>query len=539
MVDKVGLKKEDNNNKEFIKKLIARFESLKAQRSEIEPIRQEIIDLVCPYRGKASEDKKIWDTTATSASDKLASLLHNLITPFGSRWHGLVAPDPQSGSFFASQENKLIREQCDHFVMELFAQRELPASGFNLCLKDFYTEVVLFGMGCFYVSEREGGGLRYISVPVSSIVCSANHENVVDTVFEEFSLTPENVAKKWGYDALSDKMKEDLDRSDPQKYEFFQAVFPDKEDDYEGYKKVIVSIDENRIIEEGYHRVMPYIVGRYEASPSNPFGYSPTHKASPSIRRLNALSASVSLYSEKALNPAVLTSEDTRGKTFSTKPKTVNHGWMDRQGRPRAVPFFTGSDARPSHEEMQRLQMQIRELYLLDLFQVLADRASRSATESMEKTLEKGIFISAIVGGLQAEFVGSMVKREIDILYQDQGDIRGLGKDLKVSYTSPLYKYQKAEELNGIVQGIRVNAEIASMTGDPTPLMMFNPYLCGKYAADGSGVPEVLVLSEEDTKQKLIEKQKQAEASQMKQLTMEESIKTGGAIAQDRAKGEV
>lgn len=76
-------------------------------------------------------------------------------------------------------------------------------------------------MGCFYVRERKGGGLSYISVPVSSIVCSANHENVIDTVFEEFTLTAENIVQKWGYDALSDKMREDIQKSEPQSYQFF------------------------------------------------------------------------------------------------------------------------------------------------------------------------------------------------------------------------------------------------------------------------------------------------------------------------------
>ncbi|RPD37673.1 phage tail protein, partial [Candidatus Liberibacter solanacearum] len=498
-----------------VNELISQFDVLKTQRDESELSRRnEVFKYVCPYRQKGHFENERRDTTATSASDKLSSLLQNLITPYGSRWHELIASDNQSGSFTNFLENKILKEECEALVDELFAQREVPESGFNLCLKDFYTEVVLFGMGCFYITERKGGGLRYISVPVSSIVCSTNHENVIDTVFEEFTLKAEDIAKKWGHEALSDPMKEDLHRSDPKKYEFFQAVFPDEKDKYLGYRCVVVCKDESRVMQEGYHRVMPYIIGRYEASNDTPFGYSPTYKALPAIRRLNELSHAISLYSDRGLNPALALPEGFKGKEFSTDAKAKNYGFMSRDGKRLALPLETGKDPRPSHEELQRLQLQIREIYMLDLFQVLADRASRSAAESMEKTREKGIFISAIVGGLQAEFVGSMVRREIDVLLHAKGEDRGAFKGVRTFYTSPLYKYQKAEIASSNMQALRAGAEVANLTGDPTVMAMIATYDFGLDTFRSNGLSERLLLSQEDTSKKLAGQRQQAEEAQ-------------------------
>lgn len=527
----------EDKDRQLVNELVSRFDMLKAQRDESESRRRrEVFDLVCPYRRKGNFKRKRWDTTATSASDKLASLLHNLITPFGSRWHGLIAPD-KKGSFTYFAEDKMLREGCERLVDELFAQREVPESGFNLCLKDFYTEVVLFGMGCFYVTRRKGGGLRYISVPVSSIVCSTNHENVIDTVFEEFTLKAEDVAKKWGMDELSDEMKADLNSSNPKTYTFFQAVFPDKEDEYQGYKRVVVCTDESRILDTGYHRVMPYIIGRYEASNDSPFGYSPTYKALPAIRRLNELSQASSLYSDRSLNPPMNLAEEVRGKSISTDAKSKNYGMFDRRtGMHLVQPLELKTDPRPAHTEIQRLELQIRESYMLDLFQLLADRASRSATESMEKTREKGIFISAIVGGLQAEFVGAMVKREIDVLLHNQGADRGALKGVRISYTSPLYKYQKAEIASSNMQALRAIAEAANITGDPTLLAMVKSYEFGEETLQDLGMSERLIFSEEDTNKKIAGQRQQAEEAQMKQLAIEQSMKTGGAIAELKAK---
>lgn len=165
--------------------------------------------------------------------------------------------------------------------------------------------------------------------------------------------------------------------------------------------------DENRIMEEGQYRVMPYIIGRYEACPDKIYGFSPAIKALAAIRRLNELSGSLSQYAELTQHLPIGASSSMRGQPFSMKPKAINYGVLDRNGRSLFAPITVGNPA-PSTYEIQRLEDQIRKIFMLDLFQVFADRASRSATESMEKTREKGVFISAIVGGLQAEFVGSM-----------------------------------------------------------------------------------------------------------------------------------
>lgn len=131
-----------------------------------------------------------------------------------------------------------------------------------------------------------------------------------------------------------------------------------------------------------------------------------------------------------------------RGSQLSSKPRAINFGATDLRGN-SLVTFHPIGDARPTHEELQRLRAQIRDIFMLDLFQVFAESDSRSTTESMEKTREKGIFISAIFGGLQSEFVGSMVKREIDVLLDQKGENRERLKGAKIYHTSPTLQIPK------------------------------------------------------------------------------------------------
>lgn len=60
--------------------LKSRFETLKNAKSYMENLYKEISDLLFPYN---NNKRTMWDSGSAGACIKLASLLHNLITPFG------------------------------------------------------------------------------------------------------------------------------------------------------------------------------------------------------------------------------------------------------------------------------------------------------------------------------------------------------------------------------------------------------------------------------------------------------------------------
>lgn len=475
------------------KDLIARYDELKSARSSMDKLYTTVEELLFPYNLEGTPERKMWDSTAVSACTKLASLLHNLITPFGQRWHRLLfKKKPGRDEQLPERKQKEIDDWCDEVTSELFLRREKHSSGFNLCFKEFYLQVVRFGTGCFYVDAKRdrrgnGSGISYGSVPIQDIYLQADHANVIDTVYRKYTLTAPNIASKLGEDKLSDKMRADMSKDPLKLYEFIHAVYPKPLKDGEAgtmpaYHSKHICVEEERMMQEEFYRVMPYIIGRYETQANSVYGISPAMQALASIRRVNELSNFVSDHVERCFNPPALASaEQQRHVPVSNKSKAVNYGWVTKDGRP-LIHYIPQHGYEQAHAEMQRVERQIREIFFLDLFQILEERASRSATASMEKTREKGAFMSSLIGCLQSEVISAMVKRELDIL-DDQNLLPSHPRDMGITShaildivcTSPLYRYQQADGVEGKINGARYLMETSNITGDPLYGAMVKP----------------------------------------------------------------
>ena len=87
---------------QLAKDIIKMHGVMKAERSNFDPLYQQIAEKVAPeYGGFTSKiipnDKPdrslVFDSTAPSALEKLASALDDMLTPRNARWHGLQTSD--------------------------------------------------------------------------------------------------------------------------------------------------------------------------------------------------------------------------------------------------------------------------------------------------------------------------------------------------------------------------------------------------------------------------------------------------------------
>lgn len=237
-----------------------RLESLRSERGELNDRMEELTGLLYPYKRYGAS--QMWDTTASEACIKLSSLLSSLITPPGQKWHGLAEPlfSHQTALQGGNAEAKRVRQWCDEVTDTLFSFRERSGSGFVGCFQSFYASVVEFGTGCFYVEADvdERGvseGIRYISVPLSDVYFSVNHQNEVDSVYREFQFTAEQIARKWGEEVLSSRMRSSLGRKEADKFQIIHAVYPkgvnERKSDAARGKNLhsqFVCVDENRFL---------------------------------------------------------------------------------------------------------------------------------------------------------------------------------------------------------------------------------------------------------------------------------------------------
>lgn len=548
--------------KHSAKHIQERFDNLKSQRGELNTRMEELTGLLYPY--KQDSKSLMWDTTGSEACIKLSSLLSSLITPPGQKWHGLAEP------FFAHQaflyeENagaKRIREWCDQVTDTLFGYRERSGSGFGGCLQSFYTSIVEFGTGCFYIEADvdEAGsedGIRYIAVPLSAVYLSVNHQNEVDSVYRTFEFTAEQVACKWGEDALSSRMRSSLGKKDTDKFQFIHAVYPKslaekkKDRGNKNFHSQFICVDENRFFEEKQSATLPYVVGRYRVRADEIYGKSPAMEALPTIRRLNETVNELAQFGHLSLHPPTIAVSEAKQRSFELKPRHMNIGAISKDGKALFQPIQFGNPV-PYHDELKRLKESIHSLFLLDLFQVLDDKASRSAAESMEKTREKGAFVGPLIGGLQSEFIGAMIKRELDIL-DSQGKLPEANDTdhphvsvLKVEYTSPLFKYQQAESVSSVLQGTNTVLELGAKTGDPSCMDHIDIDKVSRFALWASGSPAQLIRDLDDVNEirkaraeQMEEMQNRQEQQQQEQMGLEVGAKVAGKVMEKKMTNEM
>lgn len=356
-------------------------------------------------------------------------------------------------------------------------------------------------------------------------------------------------------------MKSALGRKDVDKFKFIHAVYPKsiaerRSDSRKGqrnknFHSQFLSVDENRFFEEKQLNTLPYVVGRFRVRADEIYGKSPAMEALPAIRRLNEISNELAQFARLSLNPPFIAPSEAKQVGFKWKANHINLGAVNKDGKQLFHPLQLGNPL-PYYDEVKRIQGAIHSLFLLDLFQVLDDKASRSAAESMEKTREKGAFVGPLIGGLQSEFIGMMIRRECDIL-NSQGKIPFLeGYDhspvhvLKVEYTSPLFKYQQAEMVSSMLQGTNTAIELGAKTGDPSCIDHVDIDTVTRVSLWASGTPAQCIRDwgtvdkiRKERADQMEQMRKQRLVDQQEQVGMETGAKVAGEVMTEKMKSDM
>lgn len=508
--------------------IIRRQESLSSERAIFDSHWREIAERILP-RGdhfkvnRNPGDKhteRIFDSTAALALDRFSAAMESMLTPRTQRWHNLRTLHDELN------DDIEVRAWLDAVTEILFKVRYSPKSNFASQANECYISLGAFGTGAMYIDEDMGRGIRYRAVHLSEIYIAENHQGMIDTVFRRFSLTVRQAAQKFGIDQLSDKMKEILEKSPEQKFEFVHAIQPNTDQvtgrkDYRGmaYYSCYVSIDDRKILQEGGYRTMPYAIGRYVTGPKETYGRSPAMTVLPDIKMINEMSKTVIRAAHLQVEPPLLLQEDGALQAFDMRPGSLNYGGVNDQGQQVVHPLNTGARVDIGMEMMEGRRKMINDAFLVTLFQILVDAPQMTATEAMLRAQEKGALLAPTMGRQQSEFLGPLIERELDILGH-AGVLPPMPDKLiqvdgmvDVEYSSPLNKAQRAEEGVAILRTLESVTPLAQI--DPSVMMVFDPILIARELSDINGVPAKLLRSPEAIKAM---QDQQAQAAQAKQL---------------------
>ena len=520
--------------------IIREHEQMVSDRGVWEEHWKEIAERVLPRQdwfqatAKTPGEKrteKVFDSTAGLALERFASAMESMLTPRTMKWHRLKTRDP------LLQDDLAVQAYLDEVTNILFQVRYNPRANFASQAHENYMSLGAFGTGALFIDDIVGTGIRYKSIHLSEIYFAESYAGFVDKINRKFELTARQVAQKWGYEALPEKIKTALENNPEQTFEFIHCVKPNEEmkrgrKDYKGmpYSSYYVCLDSKQMMSEGGYETFPYAVSRYVTAPKEIYGRSPAMTVLPDIKMINEMSKTVIRAAHKIVDPPLLLQEDGVLQAFNTRPGALNYGGVDDQGRQVVLPMQTNARVELGMDMMEQRRRVINDAFLITLFQILVEAPNMTATEAMLRAQEKGALLAPTMGRQQSEMLGPMIERELDILARanilppmPQAMIDA-GGEIEIEYVSPLNRAQRAEEGVAILRTLEAVTPLAQF--DPSVLMIFKPEEIARELAEINGVPAKILRSQEEIDQM---KMQQAEAAQAQQLLEAAPVIAGSA----------
>lgn len=507
--------------------IIRSHDKLKSARSNWDSLWQEVADRVWPqmsdfiaHRSPGEKrNEKVFDSTAVLALERFAAAIHSLLTPDNQQWHKLATQNTDL------REYQPVQAYLEDVTEIMFAMRRSPFGNFSSQANECYKSLGAFGTMGMLIEDVPGKGVRYKSNHLAELFIAENQNGIIDYVHRKFEFTARQAAGEFGLDNLPPKIRECFNKDDEaSKFEFIHCVKPNQERnpnrrDAAGmaFSSYYVSIEGKQIVGEGGYRAFPYAISRYATSPKEIYGRGPAIMVLPDIKMVNEMEKTTLRAGHLAVDPPLLLFEDGSLQGFQMRPRALNFGGVDEQGRQLVQPLQTGANLPWALEMLDGKRRLINDAFLVTLFQILVENQTMTATEAILRAQEKGQLLAPTMGRQQSEFLGPIIERELDIL-AERGmlpemppELVEMGGIVEVEYTSPLSRLMRSEDGVAFLRTVEQLAPIAQI--DPTVYEVFDPEAVPRELAEINGVPAKMLRSKE-AMEALRESKRQAIAQQ-------------------------
>jgi hypothetical protein len=197
----------------------------------------------------------------------------------------------------------------------------------------------------------------------------------------------------------------------------------------------------------------------------------------------------------------------------------LNFGGLNERGEELAKPFQSGANLPQGFDIEERVHKDINDAFAADLWRMLTEHPDMTATQALMVAQQQGMLYAPMMGRQQSETLGPMVERELDLLAHAgqlppmPDEMMEAGGAIRIEYTSPLNRMQRASDGVGIINTISALTPLANV--DPTVLMIFDPEKTARELAEINGVPDSVLRAPEEV---AALKQQQQETAAMQNL---------------------
>ena len=465
---------------------LRRFETIKTDRSNFDEMFQEIAERTYPahanfiYTPSMGEKRmqKVYDSTAIHANELLSSGLFSLLTSSASKWFSIRPID------WRLYQIKAVQEYLDTVSRIMFHEINKPSAGFATAMHECYLGYGAFGNLVTFVEEiLEKDSLLFQSLPLYESYFVQNQYGIVDTLYRKYDRTVEQLVKKFGKDTLSDKTKDFVkDNKLDKKIACTHIILPRATVNMLSLKAVdkpfaslYIECKEKHLIHEGGYDELPFMAARFYKESFETYGRGPGATTLPDVKMLMRVMQVTIRAAQKSTDPPLMLPDSGFLRPLRTTPGGINFYRKGRISLKNDIDIIPTGNPELGMEYAESLHKRIREAFFVDQLQ-LHEGPQMTATEVMQRTEEKLRLMGPLLGRIQLELLGPMIKR-IHGLLQRAGKFPEPPMELdrqevKIIYTSPIARAQEQVEANGLMRAFSVLEPLIKMS--PEILDTFN-----------------------------------------------------------------
>ncbi|MGE4193683.1 MAG: portal protein [Pseudodesulfovibrio sp.] len=494
---------------ELARSLLRRFAGLEEARRPWVGSWQELTEYMLPRknsfvspgtgfatRGRAG-DERIFDSTPLHSLELLASSLGGLLTNPSLPWFDISVKDRALGD--ADEVREFLQAARERMVA-LFNSED---TGFQAHVHELYLDVALLGTAVMYVEADPTTVVRFSARPLGEVFVAENARGQVDTVYRRYEVSARQAIQEWGA-ACSDEVRAKGEDRPDEPVEVLHAVFPRSDRDPAGFgaanfpfASVYMEVKTEHVLEESGYLEMPYMVPRWAKAAGETYGRGPGQTALSDTRVLNAMARTALMAAEKMSDPPLMVPDDGFLGPVRSGPGGLSYyraGSTDR-----IEPLPVNVDLRAAEEMMTGRRESIRRIFLGD--QLTPEGPAVTATEAVIRQAEKMRVLGPVLGRLQTEFLGPLIRRVFRIMLRS-GELPPFPqdlspRDLEVRYTSPVSRAQKQYEAQGLAQVMEYLSPLVG-SGDPFGIMdNFDTDRVARHVAELFNTPSDYLKSED------------------------------------------
>lgn len=422
-------------------------------------------------RGQAN-----FDVTHITACERFAAAGVAITTPAERDYIKPRFADPEL------MKERSVKLWCENAGARLYGIRYSWRSGFGVAANEDWDQLGRYGTSPFWTDVwPDGSGLFYRCIHLSECTIDVDFAGMVDTVDRKRTMTVRQLQQQFGYEALTPKMKKEVDADRLNvEFECLQVVAPNTKQDKDklDFRRFPIAsrylaLDEKIYLRRrGYH-TSPISVSRHMTSAGEKYGRSPGIKMLPTIGGVNAMKHTTLRAGHKAVDPALLFSNEDYVTALSTRPGGLNPGMMDEAGRAKVGRMPGGENGIPYALDMIAAeQADIKSAFLEEFYKILTDPNSRmTTTEVLEVMSKQGVLVRPYASRYETEKQNPVSQRELDAAIR-AGQLPDFPEEVKeagawpvIDYDNMLAAMARAESTGKTLRFIEALTPIAQIDG--------------------------------------------------------------------------